>query len=465
MDDVAAIVLAAGRGTRMKSDRAKVMHPVLGQPMLAWPLAMLEDVGVSRLVVVIGSGREEVMERFAAVPGIAFAWQREQRGTGDAAAAGMAELGDFHGTALIVCGDVPLLTAGTVAELVAVHRRREAAVSVLTAVFADPGAYGRVIVGADGGVERIIEARDAAPAELEERRINSGTYCVDADFLRGALARLDCNNAQGEYYLTDIVGIARGNGLPVAWLDVADNDDIKGINNRVQLGEAEAVMAARVRRRHQHAGVTIGAPGESVTIEAGAEIGTDTVIEKGATIAGDSVIGSGVHIGQGAIIRDSRLGDGVKVRPYSVIEDSIVEDGVVIGPFARLRTGTVLRAGARVGNFVETKKAELGPGSKANHLSYIGDAEIGAGVNIGAGTITCNYDGFAKYRTVIEDGVFIGSDTQLVAPVRVGRDALVGAGSTITRDVPENAVAASRSRQTVVDGRGMASRRERRKDG
>jgi bifunctional UDP-N-acetylglucosamine pyrophosphorylase/glucosamine-1-phosphate N-acetyltransferase len=464
MGELVAMVLAAGRGTRMKSSRPKVLHPILERPMLAWPLELLHDLGVERKVVVVGSGREAVMARFAAEPGITFAWQRQQRGTGDAVVAGMTELTDFHGTVLILCGDVPLLTAATVERLIAVHRRREAVLSILTAVCDDPGVYGRVILGGDDSVERIVEARDASPAELAERRINAGTYCVAADFLRQALARLECDNAQGEYYLTDIVGLARRDGYRVAWTDVADNDEIMGINNRLQLAEAEAIMAERIRRRHQLDGVTIAAPVATVTIGPLVTIGPDTVIDKGATIGGETIIGADCRIGQGAIIKDSRLGDGVEVLPYSDIAESVIADGVVVGPFARLRTGTVLHAGAKVGNFVETKKAKLGAGSKANHLSYLGDAVVGAGVNIGAGTITCNYDGFAKHQTVIEDGVFIGSDTQLVAPVRVGRDALVGAGSTITRDVPENAVAASRSRQTVVAGRGMASRRQRRKD-
>ncbi|MBW1645582.1 MAG: bifunctional UDP-N-acetylglucosamine diphosphorylase/glucosamine-1-phosphate N-acetyltransferase GlmU [Deltaproteobacteria bacterium] len=458
MAAVAAMILAAGQGTRMKSALPKVLHPLLGQPMLFYPLRLLADLGIEQPVVVVGNGREAVEAAVgAAWPGAVFAWQRQQRGTADAAAAAMEKLAAFSGPVIILCGDVPLLRTATVAALLDRHRERQAAVTVLTAVLAEAGAYGRVVVDGAGELERIVEARDATAAELAINRINSGTYCVDAAFLRRVLAAIDCQNAQGEYYLTDMVAKAREAGLPVAWLDAGDPDEIQGINDRRQLARAEQVLAGRIREQWQLAGVSISFP-DQVLIEPQVRIGQDTTIEMGVVLRGRTEIGRGCHLGVGAVLSDVRLADGVRIMPYSVLEGAEVEEGCQVGPFARLRPGTVLRREVKVGNFVEVKKAELGAGSKASHLSYLGDARIGRGVNIGAGTITCNYDGFNKYQTVIEDGVFVGSDTQFVAPVTIGRDALVGAGSTITKDVPANAVATTRSRQVVYRDRGMAYR-------
>ncbi len=457
MDQVAAMVLAAGKGTRMKSALTKMLHPLLGLPLLSYPLRTLRELNIDRQVVVIGSGGQEIMDFFNDWPGLSFAWQREQKGTADAAAAALTGLEGFSGNVLIVCGDVPLLRAKTLEELVTRHQQSRSVVSVLSAVLPDGEAYGRLVLDAAGNLEKIVEARDASPAELDIRRINSGIYCVDADFLRQALAGIDCDNAQGEYYLTDMVAEAYQSNRKVIFFDVADPDEIMGINDREQLSRAEVLLADRIRKQWQAAGVTIRFP-DLVDIEPEVTIGMDTTIEKGVSLKGKTVVGSGCHLGEGAILQDVQLGDGVDVLPYSVLEQAKVEAGAQIGPFARLRPGTILHEKVKIGNFVEVKKAEIGNGSKASHLSYIGDATVGSGVNIGAGTITCNYDGFKKYQTIIEDGVFVGSDSQFVAPVHIGKNALVGAGSTVTKDVPENAVVTSRSRQTIYPNRGMASR-------
>ncbi len=457
MNQVAAIILAAGKGTRMKSAVSKMLHPLLGLPLLSYPLQVLGRLEIDRQVVVIGSSGQEVMDVFSDWSGISFAWQREQKGTADAAAMALTEFEGFSGNILIVCGDVPLLRAETLRELLHRHRQAQAAVSVLSAVLPDGGAYGRLVLDSAGELIRIVEARDALPAELEVCRINSGIYCVDADFLRQALAGIDCENAQGEYYLTDMVAEASQLGKKVIFSDVSDLDEIMGINDREQLSNAEMILAARIRQQWQTAGVTIRFP-QQVTIETEVMIGQDTTIEKGVSLKGKTVVGVGCYIGEGSILQDVHLGERVKILPYSVLEKAVVEDDVQVGPFARLRPGTVLREKAKIGNFVEVKKAEIGIGSKASHLSYIGDASVGNGVNIGAGTITCNYDGFKKHRTIIEDGVFVGSDSQFVAPVRIGKNALVGAGSTVTKNVPENAVVISRTQQTIYPDRGMVSR-------
>ena len=457
MDQVAAMILAAGKGTRMKSAVSKMLHPLLGLSMLSYPLRALRKLEIGRQVVVIGSSGQEVIDGFSDWSGVSFAWQREQKGTADAAAMALTELEDFSGNILIVCGDVPLLRAETLHELLLRHKQTQAVVSVLSAVLPDGGSYGRLVLDSAGELIRIVEARDASPVELEVCRINSGIYCVEADFLRQALTEIGCDNAQGEYYLTDMVAEASQSGRKVVFLDVADPDEIMGINDREQLSRAEALLADRIRRQWQSAGVTIRFP-EQVTIETDVSIGMDATIEKGVSLKGKTVIGAGCYIGEGAILQDVHLGDRVRVLPYSVLEHAVVEADAQVGPFARLRPGTMLREKAKIGNFVEVKKAEIGIGSKASHLSYIGDATVGNGVNIGAGTITCNYDGFKKHRTIIEDGVFVGSDSQFVAPVRIGKNALVGAGSTVTKNVPENAVVTSRSRQTIYPDRGMASR-------
>ena len=463
MTQVAAIILAAGQGTRMKSSVSKMLHPLLGLPLLSYPLRALRKLEIGRQVVVIGSSGQEVIDGFSDWSGVSFAWQREQKGTADAAAMALTELEDFSGNILIVCGDVPLLRAETLHELLLRHKQTQAVVSVLSAVLPDGGSYGRLVLDSAGELIRIVEARDASSAELEICRINSGVYCADADFIRQALTGIDCENAQGEYYLTDMVAEASQSGKKVIFLDVADPNEIMGINDREQLSKAEMFLAAGIRRQWQLAGVTIRFP-EQVTIEIEVSIGMDTTLEKGVSLKGKTVIGAGCYIGEGAVLQDVHLGDRVKVLPYSVLEQAVVEADVQVGPFARLRPGAVLREKAKIGNFVEVKKAEIGIGSKASHLSYIGDAIVGNGVNIGAGTITCNYDGFKKHRTIIEDGVFVGSDSQFVAPVRIGKNVLVGAGSTITGNVPENAVVISRSRQTIYPDRGMASRTVTRKE-
>lgn len=430
----AAIILAAGKGTRMRSALHKVLHPVGGRPMLLHLMATLGQLAPARTVVVAGD-RAHQIEAAIADTGAAIAIQEPQLGTGHAVAQGRSALSGFDGDVLVLFGDAPLVSAGTMRALLgALHGPGSPALAVLAFRTDAPGAYGRVIAGPGGHVERIVEARDATPAELAVTLVNAGMMAVRGGALFGLLDRLSNSNAAGEYYLTDIVGLATGDGAQVAVVE-APAGELLGVNTRVELAAVEAAFQAQRRHALMLAGVHLVAP-DTVFLSHDTDIGADSVVEPFV------VFGPGV-----------RVGEGVSILGHSHIEGAVIEPGCTVGPFARLRPGTVLRAGARVGNFVETKKAELGAGAKANHLSYVGDASVGAGANIGAGTITCNYDGYFKYRTVIGSGAFIGSNSALVAPVTIGDGAIVGAGSTITADVPADALALARGAQVVKPGR------------
>jgi len=446
---LAAVILAAGKGTRMKSQQPKVLHPVAGQAMVSYPASLALALGCDRTVLVVGHGADDVRRALAGRP-LDFALQSEQLGTGHALLCARDALSGFAGTLLLLCGDVPLLRRRTLERLLARHRESLAAVTVLTAEPADPFGYGRIVRRGDE-VVGIVEEKDADPGQKALREINAGIYAFEAPFVFEVLAGLDCDNAQREYYLTDVLAAARAAGRRVSATMLEDADEAMGINDRVQLARASALMRRRINENLMRAGVTLIDP-EQTYVEAQVEIGADTVLYPGVCLAGATRIGRGCLIESQVQVRDCRIDDRVHVKTGSVLEDSQVGAETAIGPMAHLRPGTVLAGHNKIGNFVETKKSLIGPGSKASHLTYIGDAEVGSNVNIGCGTITCNYDGVNKHKTVIEDDVFVGSDTQFVAPVRIGRNSLIGAGSTITRDVPPDALALSRSQQKVIDG-------------
>ena len=451
MESLASIVLAAGKGTRMKSALIKVLHPAAGAPMIAWPVAAARDAGSDRIVLVIGHQANAVQGAFRGAPDILCAMQEEQLGTGHAVACALDALQGFRGTVLILCGDTPLLRSETLKSMLAYHHENRAAVTVLTALMDDPYGYGRVIRDSSGRVTRIVEQKDADPEEQEIREINSGIYCMDSDFLFGNIRGIGNDNAQGEYYLTDLLAIAVRKGLTCLALPTADADEIMGVNDRVQLAEASRILRRRINRDHMLNGVTMIDPDQTY-IDKGVTIGADTTIHPGCLIGGRTVIGCGCEIETGVSITGCRIGDDCHIKAASVLEDSELGEDVAVGPMAHLRPGTTLGSRVKIGNFVETKKIVMGEGSKASHLTYLGDAEIGRNVNIGCGTITCNYDGVNKHRTVIGDDVFIGSDVQLVAPVTVGRNSLVAAGTTVTTDVPPDSLAIARVQQVNKEG-------------
>ena len=430
---LAAIVLAAGQGTRMKSDLHKVLHPVAGRPMLHHLLAGVGELAPERTVVVAGARREQV-EAAVAPMNVAVALQAEQLGTGHAVAQGEAALAGFEGDVLILYGDVPLVTADTMRRMVErLHGEDRPAAVVLGFRPADPGAYGRVIADADGRIERMVEFKDADAAQRAETLCNSGLMAVRSADLFALLSRVGNDNAAGEYYLPDIVMLAAADGRHSAVIETGPGE-VAGVNSRAELAAVEADWQQRRRARAMADGATLLAP-ETVWFS------HDTVLGRDVTVEQNVVFGAGVTIADGAVIH-----------AFSHLEGATVATGASVGPYARLRPGAVLGEGARVGNFVEMKKATLGRGAKANHLTYLGDAEVGAGANIGAGTITCNYDGFLKYRTTIGEGAFVGSNSALVAPVSIGAGAIVAAGSVITADVAPDALALARGRQEARPG-------------
>ena len=451
MESLASLLLAAGKGTRMKSGLIKVLHPIAGVPMISWPVAAARDAGSTTNVLVVGHQATAVQSVFRGAADIRCAMQEEQLGTGHAVACGLDALEGFHGTILILCGDTPLLRSETLQALLAFHREHRAALTVLTALLENPYGYGRVLRDQSGGVARIVEQKDATADEQAVREVNSGIYCMESDFLRAGIRNIGNDNAQGEYYLTDLVGIAVRQGLTCLALPTDDAEEIMGVNDRVQLAEAARILRRRINRRHMLAGVTMIDP-ETTYIDEGVTIGADTVIHPGCQIGGGTIIGSGCEIEQNVTITGCHIGEDCHIKAASVLEASELAADVAVGPMAHLRPGTLLAAHVKIGNFVETKKITMGKGSKASHLTYLGDAEIGSNVNIGCGTITCNYDGVNKHRTLIGDDVFIGSDVQLVAPVSVGRNSLVAAGTTVTTNVPPDSLALSRVPQLNKEG-------------
>ncbi|MDZ7713875.1 MAG: bifunctional UDP-N-acetylglucosamine diphosphorylase/glucosamine-1-phosphate N-acetyltransferase GlmU [Rhodovibrio sp.] len=437
------VVLAAGQGTRMRSSRPKVLHAVAGKAMLRHVLDAVESLRPARCVVVVGPDQTAVAQ--AAAPH-ATAWQTERLGTGHAVQAARAALGELaadpHAEVLVTCGDTPLLTAETLAGLRRARAAQDADLAVLGFQAADPGSYGRLVLDDQGLLQRIVEAKDARADELAIDRCNAGVLLARADLLFQALARVTNDNAKGEYYLTDVVAIARGEGARIA-VELGPEAEMQGVNSRADLAAAEARMQARLRAHALDQGVTLTAP-ETVFLS------HDTALAPDVTVEPHVVFGPGVSVAEGATIK-----------AFSHLEGARVGAGAQVGPYARLRPGTVLGEGSRIGNFVETKNAELGAGAKANHLTYLGDTVVGAAANIGAGTITCNYDGYLKHRTEIGAGAFIGSNSALVAPVKVGAGAILGAGTTLTQDVADDALAVTRADQRTVAG-GAARFRESR---
>jgi len=443
MENVAAIILAAGKGTRMKSGLVKVLHPTAGRPMIAWPVDAARSAGATPTVLVVGHQADAVRSVFQGVPDIRSAMQAEQLGTGHAVACTRDQLTGFSGTVLILCGDTPLLRVETLQGLIAFHREQGASLTVLTATMNNPFGYGRVIRDSAGRVVRIVEQKDATPEEQAICEINSGIYCMEAGFLYANIGAVSSNNAQQEFYLTDLVSIAADQGLTCLGRPVDDADEIMGVNDRAQLAAASRILRRRINHDLMCAGVSLLDP-EHTYIDHGVSIGPDTVIHPNCTISGATAIASGCTIENGVTIKNCTIGDGCHIKTGSVLEDSQLQAQVSVGPMAHLRPGTILHDHVKIGNFVETKKIVMGEGSKASHLTYLGDAAIGSNVNIGCGTITCNYDGVNKHRTIIGDDVFIGSDVQLVAPVEVGRNSLVAAGTTVTMEVPPDSLAISR---------------------
>jgi bifunctional UDP-N-acetylglucosamine pyrophosphorylase / glucosamine-1-phosphate N-acetyltransferase len=448
-----AIVLAAGLGTRMRSTRAKVLHELGGQPLLRYPLAAVGSLGADPVVVVVGHQADAVREvaRASGLAGIRAVLQEEQRGTGHAVRCALPALEGFSGDVLILYGDAPLIRGEMLRRLVETHRAQGADLSLLTVRYENPTGYGRIVRESDGRVRGIVEERDATPAERTITEVNPGFYCVRADALRPLLAALRDDNAQREFYLTDIVGLATQAGHRVIAIETERPAEVAGINTRAELAGMEATLRAEIVGRWMAAGVTFEDPATAY-IGPDVEIGADTVIGPNVTLRGRTRIGSGCRLDGTAWLVDATLADDVHLLFACWVQEAHVGAGAIVGPFARLRPGTRLGERVHIGNFVETKKAVLGAGTKANHLTYLGDCEIGADTNVGAGTITCNYDGFEKHVTKIGDRVQIGSDTQLVAPVAVGDDAYVAAGTTVTKDVPAGALAVSRTPVKLVEG-------------
>jgi bifunctional UDP-N-acetylglucosamine pyrophosphorylase/glucosamine-1-phosphate N-acetyltransferase len=450
MKPVAVVVLAAGAGKRMRSALPKVLHPLGGRPLLSYPLAAARALGPAKTVVVVGHGAERVRQAFAEEP-VAWAIQAAPLGSGDAVRAAAGALAGFSGDVLILSGDVPFVSADTLQRLLDHHRQCAARLTLLTMALEDPGGYGRVVRDADGRIRRVVEERDASLEERRIREVNAGVYAVEPGFLFSALERIDNDNDQREYYLPDIVALAADDGERVAALPLADPLEARGINTREELAFMERKLREAINRRWMAAGVTLLDP-ETTYIEPEVAIGSDTVIGPNTHLKGRTVVGSGCVIDGTAYITDARIGDRARVRFAVVLDGCELKEEVEVGPFARIRPGTVLQREVHIGNFVEVKNSTIGERTKAMHLAYIGDASIGRDTNIGAGTITCNYDGFAKHRTTIGDRVQVGSDTQLVAPVVVGDDAYIGAGSTITQEVPPGSLALSRTPQRNLPG-------------
>jgi bifunctional UDP-N-acetylglucosamine pyrophosphorylase/glucosamine-1-phosphate N-acetyltransferase len=451
------VILAAGQGTRMRSATPKLLHPLCGRPMIAWPIAAARAAGAETIVVVDGPDRRL---SGALDDDVLVAVQERPLGTGDALRAASAHLGG-DAPVIVVYGDVPLIRAETLVGLAAVHERQGAAATMLTATLDDPTGYGRVVRAPDGTVERVVETKtpgDATELELHIREINTGIFAFDGPAVVAALREISPDNAQGEHYLPDVLPVLRAHERTVLAHELTDPIEVEGINDRVALAEIGAVAQRRIHERHMLAGVTIVNPLATV-IDADVEIGVDTVIAPFTSLHGHTRIGARSTIGPGSTLLDATVGDGATVL-HSYVKEAEVGESASVGPFAYLRPGTVLRKGAKAGTFVEIKNSDIGAGSKVPHLSYIGDATVGEGTNLGASTITANYDGYRKNRTTIGARVKTSVDTTLIAPVTVGDDAFTAAGSVISKDVPPGALGVARARQENIEG--YAERRRQR---
>jgi bifunctional UDP-N-acetylglucosamine pyrophosphorylase/glucosamine-1-phosphate N-acetyltransferase len=451
------VIMAAGEGTRMRSRLPKLLHPLCGRPMIGWSVAAASEAGAGKVVVVEGPGREleEVLDH-----SVEFAVQAQARGTADAVRAASAQL-EGAGTVIVMSGDHPLISATTIRELAEVHQRSGAAATLATAVLDDPSGYGRVVRGPDGTVERVVETKapgDASELELHIREINTGLYAFEAEELLSALERVSSQNAQGEFYLPDVVPVLRGDERTVQAHEIADSGSMMGINDRVALAKVRAVAQQRIHEQLMLAGVTIVDPA-TTEIDFDVQIGADAVIAPFCSLRGKTTVGAASTIGPASTLIDATVGESSKVL-HSYVDRAQIGDRVSVGPFAYLRPGTVMREGSKAGTFVELKNTEVGPRSKVPHLSYIGDADIGEDTNLGASTITANYDGARKHRTTVGNRVKTSVDTTLVAPVTIGDDAYTGAGSVITKNVPEGALGVARARQENIEG--YAERRKER---
>lgn len=442
------IVLAAGQGKRMKSKLYKVLHPVCGKPMVGHVLDVLDAVRVNRKVVIVGHGAEAVQAYVG--DRAEFALQAEQLGTGHAVAMARPLLEQEDGITVVICGDTPLIRPDSLETMLRLHQEQGAAATLMSASLDVPQGYGRIVRNADGLVERIVEQKDCTPEQDAISEINAGTYCFDNRKLFEALAKVKNDNAQKEYYFTDVIGILREQGEKVLAYCTNDPSEWIGVNDRIALSEAEKYMRERINRAHMAEGVTLIDPAQTY-IEKDVTIGADTVLHPGTALKGKTVIGQDCVIGPNCELTDSIVGDGVHIK-QSVLSEATVGDSCTVGPFAYLRPGTKLASHVKIGDFVEIKNAFLDEGAKVSHLSYVGDAQVGKNVNVGCGAITVNYDGFSKHKTIIGDDAFIGSNVNMIAPVTIGKGAFLVAGSTITHDVPDNDLAIARERQTNKSG-------------
>ncbi|UCB54322.1 MAG: bifunctional UDP-N-acetylglucosamine diphosphorylase/glucosamine-1-phosphate N-acetyltransferase GlmU [Thiotrichales bacterium] len=443
---LSVIILAAGQGTRMKSALPKVMHKLAGMPMLEHVYKRSLELGAEDIHIVFGHGGEHLHD-YCSDFNVEWVLQDEQLGTAHAVMQASPHIDNDH-TVLILYGDVPLIKSTTLETLV--DKVTSDTITLLTVELPDPAGYGRII--REGGeVTAIVEHKDATDAQRDITEVNTGILALQAGYLNSCLSRIDNNNVQGEYYLTDVIELAVKDGKKVITTNPDNSYEVEGVNDRSQLARLERIKQQELAEAIMADGVTVVDPSR-IDIRGELEIGNDSTIDINCIFEGKTKIGNNVSIGAGCIITDSKIADGCVIKPYSVIEQAVIDGGVEVGPFARLRPGTHLKENSKVGNFVEAKNTLLGEGSKASHLTYLGDTEIGSKVNIGAGTITCNYDGANKHKTVIKDGAFIGSDTQLVAPVTVGANATIGAGSTITRDTEDGELTLSRSAQKTIRG-------------
>ena len=441
--NIFAVILAAGQGTRMKSKLYKVLHPVCGKSMVEHVVENIETLNVNRIVTVVGHGAEKVKEQLGSKS--EYVLQEQQLGTAHAVIQAEQILGELEGTTLVVCGDTPLIRPETMQSLFEYHQKQQAKATILTAIADNPTGYGRIIRNGDGQVAQIVEQKDASEEQQLVTEINTGTYCFDNKALFEALKLVKNENAQGEYYLPDVIQILQQQGEIVSAYTCNDFEETLGVNDRVALAQAEEIMRHRINEKHMRNGVTIINPA-TTHISADTIIGRDTVIKPGVNIEGTTIIGEDCIIGPNSTVINSRIGDRTTVQ-NSVVTSSIVGEDTAVGPFAHLRPESQLGNHVKIGNFVEVKKSTLGNDTKVSHLSYIGDAEVGNNVNIGCGSITVNYDGKDKHKTVIEDDVFVGCNSNLVAPVTLGTGSFIAAGSTITKNVPGDALAIGRSKQ------------------
>jgi len=443
-----AIILAAGQGTRMKSQLPKVLHQVAGLPMLRYPVDLALALGCSPVVIIVGHGQTQVKDAFRDLP-VAFVSQTQQLGSAHAVLCAESALKKFSGNAIILSGDVPLLQIETVKKLLQEHEKKNPALTLASFKTKNPRGYGRILRDLGGDVLKIVEETDLSETERSIEEVNGGLYVAEVPLLFKALKEIKKNPVKKEYYFTDLPVILRRENKSVGAFCIEKSNDLMGVNTRLELATAERLMQERLRKHWMQEGVSFIFP-ESVRLSSELTLNTDVLIEPYVSLLGKTKVGEGSVLEQGSILNNSILNKNVRVKAYSHLENCTVENEAVIGPFARIRPESLIKEKAHVGNFVELKKTVLGKGSKANHLSYLGDAIIGEKVNVGAGTITCNYDGVNKYKTQIESGVFIGSDTQIVAPVKIGKNAYVGAGTTVTKNVPAEALAISRLEQKNI---------------